>query len=387
MKLKLNPWELLAPFSVLFAAGSALRNYMFDNGLRTIERTDAKVISVGGIMAGGSGKTPVTLDVVRWLVYKLIPLDDWEEGRYPVAIISRGYGRKSNGVRVVCDGENLLCTPEDGGDEPVMMAKKLLSDPRRTVFGTTRGVPVIVAENRAEGVLEAERLFGVKVAVLDDAFSHRLIARDLDILLINEDLPSWWWRPLPAGRMRESLNSIRRADFFVFKGARENQILRDKLLDLNDGQMKFAMTWVESDTCWILGGQKDGHQGTLMNKKVLLATGIARPERFFNSVDDRFVTVLDTISQRDHVPWNLAQRTRVLDRARELGADAIVLTAKDAVKWPNEEYDPQVLVQDVVLRWSPERKREQFATLDPPPPAANPELLEMLHAVWESVEK
>jgi tetraacyldisaccharide 4'-kinase len=385
MKIKLNMWPLLAPFSVLFAIGSAIRNLMFDMGFRTIHRTDAKVISVGGIMAGGSGKTPVTMAVVRWLVYKLIPLDDWEEGKYPVVIVSRGYGRKSRGLRVVCDGEQLLCTASEGGDEPLMMAHMLLNDSRRKVFGVTRGVPVIVSENRAEGVREAERRFGAKIAVLDDAFSHRMIARDLNILLINEDLPSWWWRPLPAGRMRESLDSIRRADFFVFSGAHENPILRKKMSTLLDSEMRFATTWIESDHCQIVGGPKAGSQGSVMGKKVVLATGIARPERFFNSIDSRAVTVLDTIGLRDHAPWNVNQRERVLDRARELGADAVLITSKDAVKWPDEEYKPQVLMKEIQLRWSPERRREPFATLDPPPPAANPELLAMLREVWESV--
>ncbi len=385
MKSNLNLWSLLAPLSILFAAGSAIRNLMFDMGLRTVHRTEAKVISVGGIMAGGSGKTPVTLAVVRWLVYKLIPLDDWEEGKYPVVIVSRGYGRKSRGVRVVCDGERILCTPEEGGDEPVMIAHTLLNDSRRKVFGVTRSVPVIVSENRAEGVREAERRFGAKIAVLDDAFSHRMIARDLNLLLINEDLPSWWWWPLPAGRMRESLSSVRRADFFVFSGSHQNQFLRNKLSSLLDSEMRYAKTWIESDHCQIVGGPKAGSQGSLMGKKVVLATGIARPERFFNSIDSRAVTVLDTIPLRDHAPWNVTQRERVLDRARELGADAVLITSKDAVKWPDEEYSPQVMMNDIQLRWSPEREREQFATLDPPPPAANPELLAMLRDVWESV--
>ncbi|HEX05079.1 MAG TPA: tetraacyldisaccharide 4'-kinase [Bacteroidetes bacterium] len=253
-------WSMLAPASVLFAAGTVVRNAMFDSGWRTIERTRAKVISVGGIMAGGSGKTPITLDIVRWLVFKLIPLDEWKPNDYPVVIVSRGYGRKSKGVKIVSDGTKVLVTAGEGGDEPVMMARSLLNDPRRTVFGATRGVPVIVAESRVEGVEEAERRFNAKVCVLDDAFSHRFIARDLDILIINEDLPEWWWRPLPAGRMRENLSSVKRADFIVYSGRQYNPVLRERLGELTGTPEDSATVRIERDCCKQLGGSRDGLQ-------------------------------------------------------------------------------------------------------------------------------
>ncbi len=360
---------------------------MFDTGLRKTNRTHAKVISVGGLMAGGSGKTPVTLDIVRWLVYKLIPLDEWKEGEYPVVMVSRGYRRKSSGVRVVCDGTRVVTSADKGGDEPVMMANALLHDHRRKVFGVTRGVPVIVAEDRVAGVEEAERRFGAKVVVLDDAFSHRLIARDLDILIINEDLPDWWWRPLPAGRMRESFNSIRRADFIVYSGRKRNPVLRHRIGELLGDHDRSATVYVETDNCTVHGGPKAGQKASLLGKRVVLATGIARPKRFFTSIHNKSVSVIDTFAFPDHAPWTLAQRERVQRRARQLGADAIVITAKDAVKWPDEEFVPPVLVTDVLLRWSPERPHQEHASLEPPPPAANPELLELVRQVWESAGK
>ncbi|GBE30997.1 MAG TPA: hypothetical protein ENH10_08000 [Bacteroidetes bacterium] len=124
-----------------------------------------------------------------------------------------------------------------------------------------------------------------------------------------------------------------------------------------------------------------------MGKRVVLATGIARPERFLESIDSRSVTVLDTLAMPDHTPWTYSQRERVFELARSCGADAIVITGKDAVKWPDEEFDPPVYIQDVKLRWSPERERVEHATLDPSPPPANPVLLEKVRRVWESAEE
>src|SRR5579862_2844206 len=174
------------PLSAAYGGVAAARNALYDRRWLPVRTLRGAVISVGNLSAGGSGKTPFVILLGELLKARGIRFD----------VLSRGYGRKSRGVRLV-DPAGL---PQDYGDEPLLIARRLQ-------------VPVVVGEERNEAGRFAEQKFGSQMHLLDDGFQHRRLHRDFDIVLVTpEDARD---RLLPAGRLREPLRSLRRADAVV----------------------------------------------------------------------------------------------------------------------------------------------------------------------------
>jgi tetraacyldisaccharide 4'-kinase len=187
---------ILYPLIPVYAFIIWLRNFLFDKNIFKSRSVNAKVFSVGNITFGGSGKTPVTIYLTNLL----------KSGGYKVGVLSRGYGRKSTGYVLVYDGRKFKSTVEKSGDEIY-----------HTVLDCS--VPAAVSENRVKG---AERLIsdtGVNTIVLDDAFQHRWIKRDVDILVIDQRFLSeksfFTHNLLPTGVMREPFTSVKRADAVI----------------------------------------------------------------------------------------------------------------------------------------------------------------------------
>jgi tetraacyldisaccharide 4'-kinase len=172
--------------SSIFGAGVRARNALYDRGITRARRVQGPVVSIGNLSVGGSGKTPFVLVLGELLKVRGVKFD----------ILSRGYGRRTRGVARVDPGG----LPRDFGDEPLLLARRL-------------SVPVIVGEGRYEAGLFAEKSFGPQLHLLDDGFQHRALARDFDIVLVTpEDVRD---RLLPAGRLREPITSLSRADAVV----------------------------------------------------------------------------------------------------------------------------------------------------------------------------
>jgi tetraacyldisaccharide 4'-kinase len=176
----------LNPLASIYGGVVRTRNALYDRGLLRSRRLQGAVVSVGNLSAGGTGKTPFVILLGELLKARGIKFD----------VLSRGYGRRSKGVRLV-DPAGL---PQEFGDEPLLIARKLQS-------------PVIVGEDRYQAGRFAESKFGPALHLLDDGFQHRALARDFDIVLVTpHDAGD---QLLPAGRLREPLNSLRRADVVV----------------------------------------------------------------------------------------------------------------------------------------------------------------------------
>src|SRR6202167_1960726 len=172
--------------ATIYGAGVSLRNTLFDRGVLKQKKLHGPVISTGNLSVGGAGKTPFVLLLGELLKARGIKFD----------VLSRGYGRQSRGVAVVDAGGSA----RDFGDEPLLIARGL-------------GVPVIVGEERYEAGVVAESKFGPQLHLLDDGFQHRALARDFDIVLLTpQDAED---RLLPAGRLREPMRNLRRADVVV----------------------------------------------------------------------------------------------------------------------------------------------------------------------------
>lgn len=182
--------------SRLYGAVVSLRNWLFDKGVLKTFESPIPVVSVGNLTTGGAGKTPV----VDWIV------KHYHRENKRVAIISRGYGRRTKGVILACDGAWVRVSASEAGDEPLMLARRNPS------------AIVIVAEKRADGVkflLEkfADRL--PDVVVLDDGFQHRALSRDLNLLVIHAEQNPACDSLLPLGRLREPISAIARADLIL----------------------------------------------------------------------------------------------------------------------------------------------------------------------------
>jgi len=291
----------LAPLGALYGAASAARAAAYGRGWLPRTRLAGPVISVGNLSVGGSGKTPVVALIAAML----------RDARRPVAVLSRGYRGSFRGdCLVVGDGQGVRAGPEEAGDEPVMLAHAL------------PGVIVAVGRRRDRVGRAVEARFGTRVHVLDDGFQHLRLRRDLDLVCASaRDLVD---RPLPAGRLRESPSALARADLILLDA---DGAALAALSDAHPGRVLRLRRRV-------LGFYGlDGTERPAPSRPFLLS-GIARPERFHGDVTPRVGHVAGTAVFADHHAYTADDLAGVESQARAAGADAIVTTAKDAVRLP-----------------------------------------------------
>jgi len=326
--------SLLSPLGALYGAATRARAAAYGRGWLPRARLGGPVISVGNLGVGGSGKTPVVALLAAMLR---------DAGR-PVAVLSRGYRGSFRGdCLVVADGEGVHAGPEAAGDEPVMLAR------------CVPGVVVAVGRRRDRVGRAVEARYGPRVHVLDDGFQHFRLQRDLDLVCLSaHDLVD---RPLPAGRLREPRAALARADLILLDA---DEAARSALAAKHPGRVLRLRRRVVG----FFG--LDGAERPVPARPFLLS-GIARPERLHADVASRVGEVSGTAVFADHHAYGPADVADVESRARAAGADAIVTTAKDAVRLPPlslpvlvlrvaAEVDDEVLLRERVLR-AAERRR------------------------------
>jgi tetraacyldisaccharide 4'-kinase len=268
-------------------------------------------VSVGNLHWGGSGKTPFTIALAAHL---------GATGRR-VAILSRGYGRVSSGVRVVSRGSGPEIAVEEAGDEPFEMARAL------------PGVAVVVGESRAEAGRRAlaELAPPPDLFLLDDGFSHRALARDIDLLLFPAADPWGGGRLLPAGRLREPLAAAARADAVVLTGADAADAAAGSALAAALAPHGFDgagfTSAVEGGPPRIAGGAE-----LPAGARAFAVAAIARPESFFAAARRAGCLVVGEAAFRDHARYSGADLRSIERRARQAGAELVLTTAKDLPK-------------------------------------------------------
>jgi len=287
----------LAPLGALYGRCAALRVALYRGGLLSRAHLAGPVISVGNLSVGGSGKTPVVARIAEILR---------DEG-LPVAILSRGYGGSFRGdALVVADGSSIQADASVAGDEPVMLARAL------------PGVVVAVGRRRDVVGRAVEARFGKRVHVLDDGFQHLRLARDLDIVCVGEgDLGD---ACLPAGRLRERPDALARADVVLVTQGEE--------------PAGFPATATFRATRRVEGFFDLAGSPRPAPARPFLLSGIARPERFAADVRTASGGIAGVRAFPDHHPFRAIDVERVILEAREARADALVTTAKDAVRLP-----------------------------------------------------
>jgi tetraacyldisaccharide 4'-kinase len=294
-----SPWQLF------YGAMHRLRWHWY---ARRASRLPVPVVSVGNIHWGGSGKTPLVAAIARRL----------QDTDRVVSILSRGYGSRAKGVRIVSTGEGPLLGPVVAGDEPVLLA------------GELPGVSVVVGPNRAEAGRRAlERLSPVpEIFLLDDGFSHLQLFRDVDVVVFPAEDPWAGGRLLPSGRLREPLTSLARADAVVLSEASQSEAdLFAKAL----GRYGFSGPGFAS----MIRPRRPrlDHDSELpADSKVLLVAAIARPHRLVDSAKELGYRVSDFLTFPDHYPYPEPSLRRIEEKFHQSDARAVVTSSKDMVK-------------------------------------------------------
>ncbi|PWT93704.1 MAG: tetraacyldisaccharide 4'-kinase [Acidobacteria bacterium] len=290
-----------------------IKNLLYDGRYLKPVHSNAFVVSVGNITWGGTGKTSLIQRMGSYLL----------ECGYRLAIVSRGYGRKSSGLRVVSDGKRILEDWENAGEEAYLLAKQL------------PGVMIVVAERRAIAFEYLEQ-WNPQVILLDDAFQHRRVARDLDLVVVDASEDLTQQRMIPFGKLREPIQSLSRADAIVLTHVQHSNRSTEQWIRKNIVTPVFRADYVSLQK-WA-------------GKNIAAFCAIGRPEHFFKMLEETGARVVLSQRFRDHHHYTEEEIRDLEAGARHAGADALVTTAKDAVKIPAGITQLPVIVAGVELQ-------------------------------------
>lgn len=304
----------LLPLAWLYGAGVWLRNKMYDAGLIRSSAFDIPIISVGNITVGGTGKTPHVEYIVRLLSRNM-----------RVAVLSRGYKRRTKGYLLA----DKNATAADIGDEPLQIKRK---------FGTT--IHVAVDEDRCEGVRRLtsdDATKDVRAIILDDAFQHRRLLPSLSIVLIDYRRMAIYDSLLPAGRLREPVTSLRRADVIVVTKCPDDMRASDFRLTTQalapDKRQSLFFSSIEYGALFPLKGDATTSPDIMPeDTNILLISGIASPRPMMEHLQKHCRNVT-TISFPDHHSFSVCDLHKLNDTFAALPSPKIaVTTEKDAAR-------------------------------------------------------
>src|SRR2546425_2878640 len=303
----------LIPLSNLYGLAMRARAALYARGLLRQQILPCRVISVGNLTVGGTGKTPVVIALAAALR---------DRGR-KVGVISRGYKRRSGtSFLEISDGRTLRGHPGDSGDEPFLIAQRC------------PGVPVAVGADRAMvGRYLLDRL-ALDTLVLDDGFQHLALRRDMDILVLDAGAPFGSGYRLPRGRLREPLSAMERASAVLVTRASQTQRL-DGLKAAVRAVAPAVPIWITDfapSTVVQVGGEAAAEPSALKGERVLAVSGIGNPESFRRLLGAAGAIVVDHCVFADHHAYSEDDLGRIRRSAEKAGVDRIVTTEKDAVK-------------------------------------------------------
>ena len=307
-------WWALHALALPYAAAIRLRNGLYDRGWLAQRRLPCRVISIGNLTVGGTGKTPLVIWVVEQLMAKGLR----------VAVLSRGYRRQNpSGYVLVSDGRGVQVGPDAAGDEPFLIAARC------------PGAVVAVGADRYRlGRWVLERC-AVDCMVLDDGFQHRGLYRDLDLLLVDATDPHGLRGLLPAGRLREPLSSARRATALLVTRADQVQDIGSVVAPIVESTRRPAepiLVRFVADACVQVGSEVSKPLDELAGRKVFLFSGIAHPPGFHASIDELGAEVVGELGFPDHHRYSTDDLAEVKRLAQRAHADCLLTTEKDAVK-------------------------------------------------------
>lgn len=307
-----NSKSLLLPllefFSFFYSKITDLRNKLYDKNILKSEKVNAYVISVGNLTTGGVGKTPLVAEIAKYYFAK----------NKNVAIISRGYGGKLSNkrVNVISNGTTIFYNAQEAGDEPYWFAENL------------RGINVITCSNRVKAAKYAIQNLGVEIIILDDAFQHRKIKRDLNIVLVDSEKLFGNCKHLPAGPLRENFAGLKRADKLVIMNKSAKKVEKDILSNIFE-------TFEDDKTfiCNVIPGYTYNiktNEVLPLKTDVTAVCAIGQPNQFFTFVRQKF-NLIRAVTFDDHHKYKYEEISKYKGK--------IVTTEKDAVKMQSFDFD------------------------------------------------
>jgi tetraacyldisaccharide 4'-kinase len=276
------------------------RNERFDRGAANVNRVAAPVVSVGNLTVGGTGKTPLVAWLARWFLSRQVG----------VTLISRGYGAH--------DGRP--------NDEALELAARL------------PGVPHLQNPDRAAAAREALARQPGQVLILDDAFQHRRLARDLDIVLLDALAPFGYGRLLPRGLLREPVESLARAQAIALSRSDAVPFETRRAIEIRVRELAPRAAWLElvHRPCGLVAANGDSLPlGELRGQRISAFCGIGNPAGFRHTLESSGLVVCDLLALPDHCPYEACDLARVEEWLARQDAEFAVCTRKDLVKIPH----------------------------------------------------
>jgi len=302
--------------SWLYGLGVAARNLNYDLRPTATRYLPAPVVGVGNLTVGGTGKTPLVMEVVAALTRLGLAS----------AVISRGYGAQAGqggqGVTWVSLGQGPLVTASQAGDEPVLLARRLK-------------VPVAVGADRYAVGREVVHRTGLRVLVGDDMFQHRGLHRDLDLVALDAHRPLSNGRLLPAGPLREPAKGLRRAQAIVLTRAEDPEATLATRAWLRSFWGKGPVLACRHRLRGLSapgGGLLTAAE--LKGRPVLAFCGLARPDDFARALGGLGLVMVDFRSFGDHHAYTPSEIAALWAQAKTLGAQALVTSEKDEARLP-----------------------------------------------------
>lgn len=304
---------ILSPLTFVYAFIIKVRNYFFDKDIFTSTKVNAVVFSVGNLTVGGSGKTPTVIFLAE-LLKKL--------GK-KAGIISRGYRRGSKGFLLVSDGNKVFTTVDECGDEMFFVSHETK-------------MPTAVAEKRVEGAKGLLSHSNVDAIILDDAFQHRWIHRDLDIVLVDQ---RWLNKTgqkeqqmLPLGEMREPFESLSRANAVIINRKFSDKTdIPEKLKPYFENKNVFY-GYYNARGIHDVKTHKEFTLEEFQGQKSLIVCGVARPYSFFNVLEKNNIDFTNKMIFADHKTYSQKEIQSIRKIFYDTNANSVLTTQKDAVK-------------------------------------------------------
>ena len=311
--------------SYIYGAGVHIRNFLFDTGILPSKKFDIPIICVGNITVGGTGKTPTTEMIV-----------DSMSDECNVAVLSRGYGRRTKGYREV----QLTDSYRDTGDEPLQIKMKFPD------------VVVVVCEDRVEGIrrIQAEHP-EVGVIVMDDGFQHRRVKPWVNVIIIDATRPVDKDSMLPYGELRDTRASLSRANYFIVTKCEDDmspldrRLMRKVLLKAAYQKIYFMrheslpmrrVFAVDAET------EEAIPEPSCKSDEVIAMCGIGNPSVFVENIRRRY-TLVDSLVLNDHHVYRVGDLRTLSAKLVEHPSACVVTTEKDAVKLFNSGKIPAAI--------------------------------------------
>lgn len=301
------------PISAVYSSIIRVRNLLFNKGILKSEKVSAKVISIGNLTVGGSGKTPTVIYVLELL----------KKNGYKPAVLSRGYRRKSKGYLFVSDGDNIFTNVDKSGDEIYLVT-------------TECKVPAAVCEKRVEGAKNLLKDSNCDSIVLDDAFQHRWIKRDLDIIVFDQRFLTaqkrYQQRLLPIGLLREPMKSCSRADIIIInKKFSEHKDFGNEIYKFFSGKPVFYVGY-KANAFVDVKKHTSYKTEEFIGQKSLVICGIARPHSFLSVLENNKIDISNKLLFTDHKEYSLKEINLIRKKFYDTNSYSVITTQKDAVK-------------------------------------------------------